>query len=72
MTDKKDMTTKQFLKRFDEVVSEKGFVGAAEYFDVKQDFVRKVHKGQALPGPKILKKMKLKPVKTINYRYEVL
>ena len=66
-----DISTKQFLSRFKERINERGGeVEAAQYFGVSRTFVRNVLTCRELPGPKILKKMNLSPIKKIKYRYE--
>lgn len=64
------ISTKQFLEEFNDIVEEKGIDGAAKYFGVTTQWIRSVRAGNELPGPIILKKMRLIPVKNINYRYE--
>ena len=66
-----DLSTKQFLsdlrkevKAFDNRIND-----AADYFNVKPSFLRNVLSSRELPGPRILSKMNLEPVKNIKYRY---
>jgi len=67
------ISTKQFLSRFERKVKSLGGVhDAAIYFGVSRPFVRNVLNGVELPGQKILKCMKLEPVKQIRYRYKEL
>ena len=65
------ITTRQFLKAFNYIVDDQGGpTEAADYFGVSSSFVRSVSKGHRLPGDKVLRRMGLKAVKTIHYRYE--
>ena len=65
------ITTRQFLKEFQAIID---FCGserkAGKVIGVSHSFINAVRDGKRLPGPKILKFMKLEPVKEINYRYE--
>ena len=66
-----DISTKQFLAELNTRIKNLGgYEKAAKYFGVSESFLRSVDNAAQLPGKKILAKMKLKPVKTINYRYE--
>lgn len=66
-----ELSTKEFLADLRREV--KGFDNnidaAATHFDVKPSFLRNVLSCRELPGPRILSKMKLEPVKAIKYRY---
>ena len=69
------ISTTKFLSKYrglvDFVAEKPGdFTGAAKQFGISATMVRRVYNAQALPGPKILRYMGLKPIKTINYRYE--
>jgi len=69
------ISTTKFLSKYRALVDwhqEKplDFSGAAEEFGVSATMVRRVYRAEALPGPKILKYMGLKAIKTISYRYE--
>ena len=71
------ISTTKFLARYRSIVVNRArkpgdFQGAAEYFGVSSTMARRVYRAQALPGPTILRKMGLKAVKTISYRYEEL
>jgi len=68
---KKDISTKQFIREFESEINRLGGVTeAAKHWKVSPSFVKAVRKGSELPGGKILEAMKLKPIKTIKYRYE--
>jgi len=67
----KSISTKQFLKNFEKEVKRLGgSKSAAKHFDVTRAFIDNVICARELPGTKILKKMKLRPVRAIKYRYE--
>ena len=66
-----DISTIEFLAKLNNRIKVKGgYEKAAKYFGVSESFLRSVANAAQLPGYKILDKMKLKPLKTINYRYE--
>ena len=68
-----DISTIEFLEELNKHIDIKGgYEKAAKHFDVSESFLRSVVNCTHLPGTKILNKMKLKPLKTINYRYEKL
>ena len=64
------ITTKQFLRELDRIVTHfEGVDNTAYYFEVTPSFLRSVISTAELPGKKILSKMLYKADKTINYRY---
>lgn len=68
-----DISTLYFLDVLEKEIKFKGgFDKARKHFDVSESFLRSVVNGTNLPGPKILKKLKLEPIKEIRYRYKPL
>ena len=66
-----EISTKEFLADLRKEVKAFGnnIDDASAYFNVKPSFLRNVLSCRELPGPRILNKMKLEPVKRIRYRY---
>ena len=65
------ISTKQFLKELNKEVKRLGGASAAaKEWGLWPQQVSQAMTGTKLPSPTILEKLRLKPVKHINYRYE--
>lgn len=71
MKDDKSITTLQMLTRLQVAVNEAGSQRAlADQWGIPYQNISNALKCSKLPSAGILRGLKLKPVKTINYRYE--
>ena len=66
-----DISKSQFQRELRAKIKELGGKRKAlKVFGITRSLINAVLRGTELPGPSILKVMKLKPIKTISYRYE--
>ena len=67
----RSLSTKQMMAELKRLVdAEGGQMALADKWGITYQSISNCLTGQKLPSPGILKKLKLKPVKRINYRYE--